>query len=79
MLELKRERDRYAEALVLLKVNPNLSAQELSRILKRDEMDNFQFTDERMDILTDFWMRDIFFTLKKKKSGHDILSPKQTN
>ncbi len=73
--ELKYNKDKYEKAIVLLHVNPNMNPTRLSSALQ------YNFTCERMDIITDFFLRHILHSPSKSRgqswTGSDILSNKQ--
>lgn len=72
MNEVKYNRSKYEEAILLVHVNPGIQCSNLSLLL------GYDFTSgERMDIITGFFLRDILNDPKKAKSGHEILSGRQ--
>ncbi len=74
-LDLKYNKRNFEEAIVLIHINPNMSPTQLSAIL------SYTFTKERLDIVTDFFLRDILFSQTKPRgkswTGSDILSMRQ--
>ncbi len=69
--EIKNHFKSYLEAIVLVHVNGSLMSGQLSTIT------GYQFDAERMDVITDFFLRDILLDKKKKRKGCEILSGRQ--
>jgi hypothetical protein len=74
-LDVRYRRGIFEEAIVLLHVNPDMGPGQLSSIL------GIPFTHERMDVVTDFFLREVLFDRSKPSgrswSGQEILSNKQ--
>lgn len=69
--ELKYNRGVYEEAILLLHINPSMNQTKLSAIL------SYNFDGDRMDVITDFFLREDLNDKNKKRSGREILSSRQ--
>ncbi len=71
LMDIRFNTKYFVEAIVLIHVNGELTWNRLSEIL------GYNFRPEHADVINDFFLRDDLFTLKKKKTGRDILSQRQ--
>ncbi len=72
LMEVRWNRSTYSEAIVIVHINRDISQYQLSSLL------GYDFTHDRMDIITDYFLRDILNNPRKsRRGGHDILSGRQ--
>ncbi len=74
VLEVKRKKSIFAEAITVVHVNGKIDPDTLGKLL------DYSFTPEKMDVITDFFLRDILFrrgSTGKSWTGSEILSGRQ--
>ena len=70
-LDVKNYRSVFKEAIVLVHINGSLSPRQLSDLV------GYRLSPEHIDVISDYFLRDILNNQSKAKSGHDILSGRQ--